>query len=77
MSGFTFSETGFCIKHNLSALKDTMGHTMLIIGYDDSINGGSFLILNSWGSKEMEWADNGKLWVDILIFGHIVMLLCQ
>ena len=56
-------ETGFCIKHNLSALKDTMGHAMLIIGYDDSINGGSFLILNSWGSKEMEWADNGKLWV--------------
>ena len=34
---------------------------MLLIGYDDNKYGGSFLILNSWGSK---FGDNGKIWVN-------------
>ena len=56
-------ETGFCKKHKSSAPESTMGHAMILVGYDDNINGGSFLILNSWGNEEEEWADNGKLWV--------------
>ena len=36
------------------------GHAMVIIGYNDSIHGGSYRILNSWGN---DWADNGKTWI--------------
>jgi len=56
-------ETGFCNKHTDSLTKETIGHAMLIVGYNDSINGGSFLILNSWGNKEKDWAEKGKIWI--------------
>ncbi|MBM77257.1 MAG: hypothetical protein CL846_02130 [Crocinitomicaceae bacterium] len=36
------------------------GHAVVLIGYDDTINGGSFLILNSWGN---DFGNNGKMWV--------------
>jgi hypothetical protein len=39
----------------------SMGHAMIIVGYDESINGGSFEVLNSWGS---EWGDNGYIWIN-------------
>lgn len=56
-------ETGFCKKHAYLASDSKMGHSMLLIGYNDNINGGSFLILNSWGSRENEWGDKGKIWI--------------
>jgi hypothetical protein len=37
------------------------GHAMAIVGYDDEINGGSFLIINSWGKK---WGNNGMTWAN-------------
>jgi hypothetical protein len=36
------------------------GHAMCVVGYDDKLYGGSFLIMNSWGS---EWGKNGFAWV--------------
>lgn len=36
------------------------GHAMLICGYDDTKNGGSFIVRNSWGS---EWGDNGNCYI--------------
>ncbi len=36
------------------------GHAMCVVGYDDKKYGGSFLIMNSWGS---EWGTNGFAWV--------------
>lgn len=33
-------------------------HAMCIVGYDDNLNGGSFIVENSWGK---EWGDNGFL----------------
>ena len=36
------------------------GHAMTVVGYDDSLNGGSFRIVNSWGYK---WGDNGYAWI--------------
>lgn len=35
-------------------------HAMCTVGYDDEVNGGSFLIMNSWGTR---WGDNGFTWV--------------
>ncbi|MCF0069404.1 DUF4384 domain-containing protein [Dyadobacter sp. CY261] len=35
------------------------GHAMAVVGYDDNINGGSFLIVNSWGKT---WGSNGYTW---------------
>ena len=35
-------------------------HAVLAIGYDDSVNGGSFLVRNSWGAK---WGDRGNFWL--------------
>jgi len=32
------------------------GHAMNIVGYDDNINGGIFIVENSWGTS---WGDNG------------------
>lgn len=36
------------------------GHAMCIVGYDDYKYGGSFRVVNSWGS---EYGDKGYLWV--------------
>ena len=35
-------------------------HAMCVIGYDDKRNGGSFQIMNSWGTN---WGNNGFVWV--------------
>jgi hypothetical protein len=32
------------------------GHATMIVGYDDNLNGGSYIIKNSWGTS---WGDNG------------------
>jgi len=45
------------------------GHAMCVIGYDDFLEGGSFLIMNSWGS---EWGENGIGWVRYRDFNHFV-----
>lgn len=36
------------------------GHAMLIVGYDNYRNGGSFEVMNSWGSS---FGDNGFVWI--------------
>jgi len=44
-----------------SAEKGEVGrHAITIIGYNDNYNGGSFRILNSYGS---DWGDNGLFWM--------------
>lgn len=35
-------------------------HALTIVGYDDKVNGGSFEIMNSWGTG---WANKGFVWV--------------
>lgn len=40
--------------------EDSSGHMMTIIGYDNTINGGSFRVVNSWGK---DWGDNGYMWM--------------
>jgi len=36
------------------------GHAMVVVGYDDDKYGGSFELLNSWGTN---WGNNGYIWV--------------
>ena len=36
------------------------GHEVLAYGYDDSVNGGSLLIRNSWGAS---WGKNGDFYM--------------
>jgi hypothetical protein len=36
------------------------GHEVLAFGYDDSVNGGSFQIRNSWGPS---WGNHGNFWM--------------
>lgn len=36
------------------------GHAMVIIGYDDNKNGGSFEVMNSWGAS---FGDKGFVWI--------------
>lgn len=35
-------------------------HAMVVVGYDDTIAGGSFRVLNSWGEA---WGDRGYIWI--------------
>jgi hypothetical protein len=65
-------ESGTAIKYgNWSPGYDeklTGGHAMCIIGYDDYRNGGSFEIMNSWGSN---FGDNGYIWVKYSDFNSL------
>ena len=45
---------------NITKEKYLGSHCMLIVGYDDNKNGGSFIIQNSWGPK---WGDRGHCYV--------------
>jgi hypothetical protein len=52
--------SGLCKNHKPTNWNPEGGHAMTLIGYDNNKNGGSFLILNSWGSS---WGKDGKVWV--------------
>ena len=45
------------------------GHAMVVVGYDDNIQGGSFRFMNSWGKT---WGDNGFKWVRYQDFQRFV-----
>ncbi|WP_175483303.1 C1 family peptidase [Salinihabitans flavidus] len=36
------------------------GHAVTVVGYDDNRNGGSFEIINSWGT---DWGEDGYFWM--------------
>lgn len=36
------------------------GHAVCIVGYDDTLNGGRFIVRNSWGTS---WGDNGYFYM--------------
>lgn len=40
--------------------KDLPGHALTIVGYDNNKFGGSFEVMNSWGS---EWGNDGFMWI--------------
>ena len=51
---------------------DFFGHAVAIVGYDDSLEGGAFQLMNSWGS---DWGQSGVAWIpyrDFLFFAEEV-----
>lgn len=53
----------------------SIGHAMTIIAYDDYKYGGSFQILNSYGT---EWGNDGKIWVryeDVIDYTSIFVII--
>jgi len=50
------------------------GHAMAIVGYDDNKYGGSFRVLNSWGT---DWADGGYVWVKYKDFAKWCVMALQ
>ena len=45
------------------------GHAVTFTGYDDSLFGGAFRVLNSWGQ---DWGDEGYFWLPYRFFRHAV-----
>lgn len=54
-----YDAKGFWQPKELSST-EYPGHSLCIIGYDDNMYGGSFEIINSWGTQ---WANDGFLWI--------------
>ena len=49
--------------------KEEGGHALCVIGYDDTKYGGSFRIVNSWGT---DYGDRGFMWVKYNDFAEFV-----
>ncbi|HEY3450720.1 MAG TPA: C1 family peptidase [Myxococcales bacterium] len=48
---------------------DWGGHAMAVIGYDDTLEGGAFELMNSWGD---DWGEGGVAFVKYKDFDHFV-----
>jgi len=48
--------------------KQLGGHALCIVGYDDDINNGSFIVRNSWGET---WGDSGYCYMPYSMFESI------
>lgn len=49
--------------------EDVGGHTMTVVGYDDTRYGGAFEVINSWGT---DWGDGGFTWITYDDFDRFV-----
>jgi C1A family cysteine protease len=49
-------------------------HAMCVVGYDDKKYGGSFRVMNSWGTG---WADKGFVWIPYRDFAKYALLVIQ
>lgn len=45
------------------------GHAMCFVGYDDNLNGGSFIVRNSWGEI---WGDKGYCYMPYSMYKYIM-----
>lgn len=48
------------IPGSSDSLKNSFGHAVLCVGYDDEYLGGAVRIMNTWGQS---WADSGYVWI--------------
>ncbi len=54
--------------------KNFGGHAMCVIGYDDTMYGGSFEIVNSWGPS---WGNQGYIWIKYDDFFKFTRYACE
>ncbi len=47
-----------------------VGHAMTVVAYDDTLSGGAFQVINSWGKS---WGDDGFIWIPYEHFQRFVM----
>lgn len=59
-NSFTNCQSKTWYPASTDSYKSAGGHAMLIVGYDDSYQGGAVRIMNSWGT---DWADGGFVWI--------------
>jgi hypothetical protein len=64
-----FRVSGVWTPTNEERTKQFGGHAMVAVGYDDNKYGGSFLIMNSWGSN---WGNDGFIWIKYQDFNDFV-----
>lgn len=69
-SFYSMNNSGYWTPTQAEHNTDFGGHAMTIIGYDDNLNGGSFQIINSWGTA---WGDDGYFWIKYTDFNFFVM----
>ena len=55
-----FNGEQISFKYDTYALPSFNAHSVTLIGYNDTLNNGSFLILNSWGEN---WGNKGMMWI--------------
>lgn len=63
----SFSYAGRCWNGVADKLRGY--HAMCVIGYDDTVAGGSFQIMNSWGTT---WGEGGFVWVPYSHYANYV-----
>ncbi|HLL81644.1 MAG TPA: C1 family peptidase, partial [Longimicrobium sp.] len=56
-------------RADYAAVESWGGHAMAVIGYDDTLEGGAFQLMNSWGD---DWGEGGVAWVRYRDFDHFV-----
>lgn len=71
--GGTFEDNGFKVWHpkrnDYDMGEGWGGHAMAVIGYDDTLEGGAFQLMNSWGD---DWGQGGVAFVRYKDFDHFV-----
>jgi hypothetical protein len=65
----SFLAAGEVWRPRESPLRNYGGHAMCVIGYDDTKDGGSFEVMNSWGKK---WGNGGFVWIPYGVFTQFV-----
>ncbi|WP_375751107.1 C1 family peptidase [Vibrio sp. HN007] len=58
-SNVSFSQDDYQ-SFEFHGMDDFGGHAMTVVGYDDNYKGGSFEIINSWGT---DWGNKGYFWL--------------
>ncbi len=62
---------GVSVWHpNPGEVDSPVGHAMTVVAYDDTLSGGSFQVINSWGKS---WGDDGFIWIPYEHFQNFVM----
>jgi C1A family cysteine protease len=64
------SGTGFMPYPNVNTEQVLGGHAVAIVGYNDTLNGGSFIVRNSWGTG---WGKSGYFYMPYSVINNASM----